>query len=182
MCESQPGIGNCGMAVWDGISILLPYVPGSWILRIGTKVITKAEDVSKVARLAGYGAKATIKVANSIDDVKKGVGLTFGSYYKLSKLFNNKVSQVEIHHIVEKRFAALLGKSENEMMSVALEKGFHQNVVTQRWKNAISYGQEYIIFTKNQLIAAAEKVYFDMPILNAKAIEEIRSSRSPWLR
>jgi hypothetical protein len=98
-----------------------------------------------------YVGKEPVLVHNKCGDV--------GTYSKL------KSSEIgtgnEIHHIVEKRFANILGVNKSQMPSVVLDPATH-NVYTQQWRQLLPYGKSY---TVSQIFNAAQKIYASSPEL-----------------
>lgn len=69
---------------------------------------------------------------------------------------------LEAHHIIEKRFAALLGVDETQMLSVAVTRAEH-DAFTAAWRSEIGYGAGTHNATAEQVLAAARKIYKDYP-------------------
>ncbi|MEM9141349.1 MAG: DUF6443 domain-containing protein [Bacteroidota bacterium] len=89
------------------------------------------------------------------------------SYKELVKLTKGKGLQV--HHLIEQRFAGILKVSPGSMKSIALTKFEHQ-VFTNAWRAQIGYrGSNAAITTANatraQVEAAAKIVYKDYPTI-----------------
>ena len=74
---------------------------------------------------------------------------------------------LQAHHLLEKRFAAILGQAESQMLSVAVTRAEHQ-VFTNAWRQAIPYGAGTAGATPQTILTAAREIYKDYPaILNA---------------
>ena len=71
---------------------------------------------------------------------------------------------MEAHHLVEKRFAGILGIKSDNIISIALTKEQHR-IYTNRWRTEIPYGSNYNVISKKKLLNAAQKVYKDAPDL-----------------
>lgn len=86
---------------------------------------------------------------------------SIGTYKDLKKL--NKGSGLEVHHIVEKRFAPSISTNlkQNEMLSVALDPAEHR-IFTNKWRQRLPYGKTY---SKDGIWAAAQEIYADYPSL-----------------
>jgi len=99
--------------------------------------------------LEGFEHAATygIKSYNTLRGLVKGTGL-------------------EVHHLVEKRFAKLLEISPGKMKSIALTPEEHA-VFTKAWRQAIPYGQGTVNATKQQVAAAARKIYENYPAIRS---------------
>ena len=82
------------------------------------------------------------------------------SYKDLLKLAKGKGLQV--HHIIEQRFAKHWGKNLREMLSVVLTKEEHKKF-TKAWRDAIGYGAGYVSVDK--VWEHAQIIYKDYPEL-----------------
>ena len=83
-------------------------------------------------------------------------------YKDLKKL--NKGSGLEVHHIVEKRFARSISPNlkQSEMLSVALDPVEHR-AFTNAWRTNLPYGKaDYGV---NEIWVAAQKIYANYPSL-----------------
>ena len=139
---TAPSWANAGYLLWDLVS-LIPYIPGSYV---------------------GKGGKLCIEVASKISDFARGSEFLTGSYKKLKKLYKG-VKNIEIHHLVEKRFKKLFkGIDVKDYLSIPLEKELHK-VITKRWRKILPYGMNYKKITKKQMEKAIKEVYKDMPQL-----------------
>ena len=151
----DPSWANLGYLAWDVGSVFVPFVPGSYAANAGQKLL---------------------KVADKTSDFKKAKYLTIGPYSKLKKMFKGS-KDVEVHHIIEKRFRwtgklKYKGKkiSARKMMSVPMDKSLHK-VITKRWRQEIKYGIDYTKLTKAQMRDTIKRVYHDMPALKKYALK-----------
>ncbi len=70
---------------------------------------------------------------------------------------------LQAHHLVEKRFAPVMGQSADDMASIAVTKAEHQ-AFTNAWRNAIPYGANGTgAATRAQVEAAARQIYAGYP-------------------
>ena len=154
----QPSWLNFGFLVWDIAATCVPFAPGSYTAK---------------------GGKLCVTVASKIDDLKKTKSLTTGTYSALRKLFKG-VKNVEIHHIIEKRFSKLFKKcaSTDLFMSIPLEKELHKTI-TKRWRKEFKYGYKYSTITYSQMEKAIKNVYFDMPALKKVALDWFKKN---WMK
>ena len=81
------------------------------------------------------------------------------------------------HHIIEKRFAGLLGKTEGEIRSVALTQEEHQ-AFTNAWRREIGYSNSVgdlrtDTASVQDLWRAAQRIYRDYPDLLQAAKQEL---------
>ena len=133
-----PSAMNALYLLWDVASIAVPYVPGSYVAKVAkttAKIIDKIDD-------AKDWLKAISKVDNISDfaqDFLKTHDRVLGSYKDLKKLVKKLgVKGLEVHHLIEKRFAGLLNVKENAILSVALDEDTHQKI-TNAFRQAIGY-------------------------------------------
>ncbi len=78
-----------------------------------------------------------------------------------------KGTGVEVHHLIEQRFATLLGQTAKNMPSIVVTKAEHL-VFTKAWRAEIGYAGQKVTTTtlnatKAQVEAAARKIYKDYP-------------------
>ena len=146
---------NFGYLAWDVASAFIPFVPGSYTAK---------------------GGKLAVKIASNISDLKGTKYLQIGKYDDLRKLFKG-VKNIEVHHVIEKRFKNNLFKNtkEGHFMSIPLTKELH-NTITQRWRKAISYGTDYNKVTYSQMEKAIKDVYSDMPELKKQALKWLKQN------
>ncbi|MBQ7940731.1 MAG: hypothetical protein IJ281_10220 [Clostridia bacterium] len=130
------------------------------VAKTTAKIIDKIDD-------AKDWLKAISKVDNIADfaqDFLKTHDRIAGSYKDLKKLVKKLgVKGLEVHHLIEKRFAGLLNVKENAILSVALDKDTHQKI-TNAFRQVIGYvGDKNPKITTNvdiqELWLAIVKVY-----------------------
>ena len=168
--------GKYGAAIFDGFGIavdvvaaFIPIIPGGiGILRTGNRVLNIADagiDALKLGdELSSFSHAAEFGV-DSYKNLKKSVQATYGTG-----------SGLEVHHLIEKRFAKQMGMKEVDMPSIVLTKDEHRQF-TAAWREAIGYDKSGAeMFTsgveKEQILNVARDIYKDYPEL-LKAIEEI---------
>ena len=141
---------NFAFFLWDLASIIVPFVPGSYVAR---------------------GGKIALKVASKIDDFMDGTKFISGTYRKLKKLFKG-IKNIEIHHLIEKRFKKLFKKvkSTDDYLSIPLTKDLHK-IITKRWRDYFPYGKNYNNLSKTKMRKAIKKIYNDMPQLLDETLE-----------
>lgn len=74
---------------------------------------------------------------------------------------------LQAHHLIEQRFAGILGVNPSAMEAIALTRAEHQ-AFTNAWRQAIGYiGDRNAVTTANatreQIINAAREIYRDFP-------------------
>ena len=130
--------GKYGAAIFDGVGIavdvvaaFIPVVPGGvGILRTGNRVLNIADagidalkigdELSSFSYAAGFGV-------DSYKNLKKSVEATYGTG-----------SGLEVHHLIEKRFAEKMGMKEADMPSIVLTKDEHKQF-TAAWNKTIGH-------------------------------------------
>ena len=154
-------MANVGYLVWDIASAIAPFIPGSYVAK---------------------GGKFVIKIASKFDDFADGSKFLTGTYKQLKKLFKG-VQGVEIHHLIEKRFAALFDCNIDDFLSIPLAKELHQTI-TNRWRNLhkvsdsfkdFAYGSDYTLITYDLMVSAVKEVYRDMPSVMDEVLEWVES-------
>ena len=146
---AKPSLKNLGNLIWDVASVLIPFVPGSYV---------------------GKAGKIVVKVADKLDDFTNGSQLLAGSYNALKRLAKG-LNNVEVHHLIEKRFRSLFKCSEGKFLSIVLSDDMHQ-IITNRWRNLhklsdkfadFAYGSDYSLIEYDLMVDAVKEVYKDMP-------------------
>lgn len=145
---AQPSLKNLGNLVWDVGSVLIPFVPGSYV---------------------GKAGKIVVKVADKLDDFANGSQLLVGSYNALKRL-SKGLNNVEVHHLIEKRFNTLFKGSTGKYLSIVLSDEIHQ-AITNAWRNLhkvdpkfvnFAYGSDYSLVTYDLMVDAVKTVYKDI--------------------
>lgn len=147
----------------DAVGVISP-IPGTGQAFKAIGAVDKVVDVARVADHAIDAAKA----ASDFGGLTRAAEFGIKSYTDLRKL--TKGTGLDAHHLIEKRFASILGVSEGSLMSVAVTKAEHQRF-TNAWRKAIGYGDGTANATNDQILAAAREIYKDYPEL-LKIIED----------
>ena len=114
-------------------------------------------NVAGIVLGAGCTAVPGVTGCGAVDDaVRKGIELGIESYGKVRA--TARLVGGEAHHLVEKRFAAVLGMKPSEMQAIVLPKSVHQ-AFTNAWRKAISYGSGTASATREQIAKAAQNIY-----------------------
>ena len=131
---NDPSLKTAGFLAWDVAALFTPYATGSYVAK-GLSLFGRADDVSDLVR-------AFTKVDNLADaaDVFKANSKNIvGSYKDIKRVVKGLgIKGMEVHHLVEKRFADVLGIDPNEILSVALEKDTHRKL-TSDFRKEIGY-------------------------------------------
>lgn len=85
-----------------------------------------------------------------------------GTYKGLRSIV--KGSGVHVHHLIEKRFAKVLGQKAAEMASVVVNPKQHQ-IFTNAWRKMFPYGTDYSKLNPAQVENAAREIYANHPML-----------------
>lgn len=137
-----------GAALLDTASIFLPGVPGG--ASFGVKTARYGDEIAS-SGLSVF-SKASEYGIQSYKDLDK---LTKGS---------RKAQGIEIHHLIEQRFAGLLGQTPGDMASIVLTIEEHRGF-TNAWRQAIPYGAGTSSATTSQVTNAAKQIYKDYPVI-----------------
>ncbi len=73
-----------------------------------------------------------------------------------------KNTDLQAHHLIEKRFAAALGQDPKDMLSVAVTRTEHQSF-TNAWRGEIGYGARTAGASRATVEAAATRIYQGYP-------------------
>lgn len=121
----NPSLLNGAFLAWDIAAAVLPYVPGAYSAR-GIKLVGKTDDVIDVAHLLG----SADNLENARSAFLASKEHVVGSYSEIKKLVKSlDVKGVEVHHLIEKRFADNLGIDHTKsILSVALDKDTHRTI------------------------------------------------------
>ena len=97
-------------------------------------------------------------VAKSILEESSKYGIAeYGALKTLTKGLG-----LEVHHLIEKRFAVLFEVSPKEMLSIVLTKAEHL-IFTNEWRALIPYGEGTANATKEVVERAAKQIYKNYP-------------------
>lgn len=173
-CFRDPNLVDCGFMIYDVFAILVPAVPGSYAPKLHGKSIRYSDKAIKIKK----GAKLSVDIADSVDDINKYNKVIIGPYKEAFNVFSR--NGVEVHHLLEHRggkLAKALGLAPNEMFSIPISKSFHRKITT-RWRKALPYGLEYSdsVFDIIKYRKAVKEVYRDMPKLKSIALYQLYGS------
>ncbi|MCB7147064.1 type IV secretion protein Rhs [Stenotrophomonas maltophilia] len=68
------------------------------------------------------------------------------------------------HHLIEKRFAAVVGQRKSQMLSTAVTDAEHQPF-TNAWRSAFPYGTNYRQLSADQVMNKAREIYANYPAI-----------------
>jgi RHS repeat-associated protein len=131
---------------------------------VGAAFVPCATGAGIIVR-GGRAASNAIDAARAFGGLSRAAEFGITSYGKLRYALQG--TGLQAHHLLEKRFAAILGQAESQMLSVAVTRAEHQ-AFTNAWRQAIPYGAGTAGATPQTILAAAREIYKDYPaILNA---------------
>ena len=119
------------------------------------------------------GVGETIRILKAGDRLAEGADGAIDTYRRLKKA--NSGLDIEVHHIIEKRFAKNFGygKRGGSMLSIALSTADHR-VFTNKWRTALGYGVKH---SDKEVLEAAIEIYGQNHELLAAAIYTIVAKR-----
>ena len=134
---ADPNLANLGFFAWDVASALLPYVPGSYVAK-GAKLVGHIDDISGLTKAL---SKAD-NIADAAEAIVGGRSAIVMSYTELRKTVKSLgIKGMEVHHLIEKRFAKTLGIDPDDIPSILLPKGDHQTI-TKAFRKLIGYSND----------------------------------------
>ncbi|WP_299244094.1 DUF6443 domain-containing protein [uncultured Aquimarina sp.] len=136
-------------------TIAIPLGGVARIINIGGKTVLRIYQGSKVVK--------TVEISLSSFSYASKYGIQ--AYGKLRKAITG--TGLQAHHLIEQRFANLLGVKVSQMASIALTKAEHQ-IFTNAWRSEIGYeGSKAAITTlgatADDVYKAARKIYKNYP-------------------
>ena len=140
-----------------------PADPFAWIGLAG-------DAVDLIPFVTGVGETIrALKVSSKVGNVADTVDDAIDTYRNVKKV--TKGTDLEVHHIVEKRFSEQLGfgRTGSGMPSIALSKTEHRNY-TNDWRKYAGYGKQH---DPKIILEAAIKTYSNNPNLLGAAIYTI---------
>jgi RHS repeat-associated protein len=111
---------------------------------------------------AGWGDPMLLFGGLEVKEAEEGAAAVMGTYKAVRTAI--KGSGLQAHHLIEKRFAKLLGEKASEMLSIGLGKTEHQ-ALTNAWRKAIPYGAGTANATLGQVMNAARIIYQNNPMI-----------------
>ncbi len=166
--------------IYDVTATAIPVLPagassGIKALRAVDRGLDTADAAVTAARMAD-GAAAGARVFSVGQELSRASEFGVGSYSALRREVTaryGKSSGLEVHHLIEGRFARNLGVKAADMPAVVMTREEHR-AFTNRWREAIGYNSKNGIYEramstttadKQQIQDAAQKIYKDYPDL-----------------
>ena len=180
---ADPSLSNLGFLVWDIGAAVVPYIPGSYVKKGSTavnkvvKIVTKADDsvdtlkaIDHLSDIARTGQKIDSKsdaakaLLENKDEIIMGYKDMKGLVKKLG--VSLKKENLEVHHLIEKRFADVMGIADTDSMySILMDKDMHKKI-TKEIRERIGYsidihkkGPKTYDATPQQVYQALKAVY-----------------------
>ena len=147
--DIRGGLWHTGLAVVSAFGIRAG-LKGSALGKVGSTV-DESSALAKVADEAPISGLGSLSRAGQYG---------IQPYNSLTKLL--KGSGLQAHHLLEQRFAGVLGVSPRSMSSIALTPAEHQ-IFTNAWRQLIPYGSGTANATREQIMNAARIIYKDYP-------------------
>jgi len=119
----------------------------------------KQGDTTGVALAAAGAALPAADLAKGAKSAANLLG-RIGAYGELRKLAQG--AGLQVHHLLEKRFAPALDQRSRQMLAIVLTKEEHQ-AFTNAWRAAISYGVGTASATSQHVHDAAKQIYVNNP-------------------
>ncbi len=134
--------------------------------KLASNMFDAASSVKDLAMQVASGASLeSMMLSVALDvggNIIEGPGLDlmnkFGGFNFLKRF--TKKSGLEVHHLIEKRFAEELGLDKGKMLSIILDPKDHQKI-TNAWRKIIPYGSGTV--GKERIFEAFREVYKDCP-------------------
>jgi RHS repeat-associated protein len=171
-----------GVAVEQEDLASLKQLPGSLELdntsymgQVGQSLARSGPKAASVALVAANFVPL-VGVAADIGEaalVARGAALAFGGLSRAAPLGVRSYgvmaaalrgTGLQAHHLIEQRFATLMGQNVRQMLSVAVTPAEHQ-AFTNAWRAAIPYGAGTANATRQQVLSAARQIYANYPAI-----------------
>ncbi len=110
--------------------------------------------------LEGVALECLVAPISGLGSLSRAGQYGIQPYNSLTKLL--KGSGLQAHHLLEQRFAGVLGVGPRSMSSIAVSPAEHQ-IFTNAWRQLIPYGQGTANATREQIMNAARIIYKDYP-------------------
>ena len=161
-----PGVGYAGSGVPAGGGHAYDALPatttGAATTRVG--VFRGCDDSANASRsrtpsiAAGYAAKGGLSRFGSLTHAPEGIR----PYSLQTRVTAGRSGDIQAHHLIEKRFADVMGGNPNRWASIVTTRAEHQ-AFTNAWREAIAYGAGTRAATRAQVESAARRIYADYP-------------------
>lgn len=144
----------CNNHCWDGIESVLSASPGGSAAAGTSKFLAASFLAIRLKQASKFGSLAY-----------SSAGIAPYSVQRL--LTAGQGGAIQAHHLIEKRFANVLGGNTDNWASIVVTRAEHQQF-TNAWSTAIPHGAGTRNASRAQIESAARKIYAGYPeILNA---------------
>ncbi len=103
---------------------------------------------------------AARRAANAFGNLSRAAEFGIKPYEQLRRLLIG--TGLRAHHLLEQRFASLLGQDARKMLAVAVTPAEHQ-AFTNAWRQVIPYGHGTATATRQQVLDTARQIYSGYP-------------------
>jgi hypothetical protein len=130
-----------------------------------------ADTLRVLSQTSGANAAALSPMSKPVELAARGAASAFGSLSRAAEFGIKPYGQLRslllgtglrAHHLLEQRFASLLGQEAQKMLAIALTPAEHQ-AFTNAWRQVIPYGQGTANATRQQVLDAARQIYSRHP-------------------
>jgi RHS repeat-associated protein len=119
------------------------FVPGLGEVGAGGRIASRAEGLSRFS---------------SLTHASEGIR----SFSAQARVTAGHAGDIQAHHLIEKRFADVMGGDPSEWASIVATRSEHQ-AFTNAWRARIPYGAGTRAATRAQVESAARDIYADYP-------------------
>ncbi len=163
----DPSAENLAFLMVDILATIIPYVPGSYVLKVVEKGKGESEIIAKVCAF----------IPDKLDDlIKYGNKLVTGPYKTLRKIAKNLDIKIHRHHIVPKMLSEYFPNlKKNNYQAVILKDTVHTKITNKfnrLYKKMVSKSKTGIL-TKKEMRKLFNVLYEDMPELRKLANKQI---------
>jgi hypothetical protein len=142
---TNPNLASFGDVMWDLGSIIIPYVPGSYIKK-GVKVLEIAtEKVADIAKMMDNAKDLAKRLDIFLENRKHIVG-AYKDVKSILKKLGANLSELgyEVHHLIEQRLAKQLGiKNIDDGLAIILDNAKHDEI-TAEFRKIIGYANDKV--------------------------------------
>jgi hypothetical protein len=130
-----------------------------------------ADTLRIVSQTSGVNAAALPPMFKPVELAARGAASAFGSLSRAAEFGIKPYGQLRsillgtglrAHHLIEQRFASLMGQEAQKMLAIAVTPTEHQ-VFTNAWRQVIPYGHGTANATRQQVLDAARQIYSQYP-------------------
>ncbi len=154
------GVGTAPGGAAIGLGTVMNVV-GVALAVNGTASLAKAAQVGQMAGGNGSSAQGGAG-SNGFGNLSEAAEYGIKPYNELRKEL--KGTDLQAHHLIEKRFSDVMVQEKGQMASMAVTPLEHQ-AFTNQWRAAIPYGAGTQAATKHQVLSTAKDIYKNYPAI-----------------